>query len=72
MSNARAEHECSKISRFGRDYVVVIGGYGLVGNVLTVEYYDLKAKPSSWETVSGISCAYLFTYLFLFLNWKKT
>ena len=71
LSNARATHECSKISRFNRDYIMVIGGLGPTGNnVLVVEYYDLKTRPSSWETISGKSL-FCFTLIVDLLNNNK-
>ena len=56
MTTTRWYHECSRITRYGRDYIMVIGGQGPYGVLLqSIELYDLTRRPSKWEVWTGVS-----------------
>jgi hypothetical protein len=56
MTTARWYHECSRITRYGRNYIMVIGGEGPFGELLkSIELYDLTRRPGKWEVWSGVS-----------------
>ena len=55
MTTARYYHECSRISRYGRDYIMVFGGDGPTGLLKSIELYDLTQRPATWEVWTGIS-----------------
>jgi len=55
MTTPRWYHECSKITRYGRNYIIVIGGQGLSGNLHSIELYDLTRRPTTWEVWTGVS-----------------
>ena len=57
MTTARFYHECARITRYGRDYIMVFGGMGLPGvsTLQSIEFYDLTLRPSTWEVWTGVS-----------------
>ena len=57
MIDIRGRHGCSRVKRNGKDYIMVFGGlYGSAGAATaSIEFYDLNSRPSSWESVAGLS-----------------
>jgi hypothetical protein len=55
MTTARFYHECSRIPRYGRDYIMVFGGQGSTGLLNSIELYDLTLRPATWEVWTGVS-----------------
>ena len=49
-------HECSRITRYGRDYIMVFGGEGLfMTQGSSIEFYDLTIRPATWEIWTGVT-----------------
>ena len=63
MTTARWYHECSRITRKGRDYIMVFGGQGSSGLLNSIELYDLTLWPASWEVWAGVSMPATVGYL---------
>ncbi len=55
MATSRYYHECSRIKRYGRDYIMVFGGEGSTGLLNSIELYDLTLRPATWEVWTGVS-----------------
>ena len=55
MTTARWYHECSRITRYGRDYIMVFGGEGPTGLLQSIEFYDLDLQTKTWEVWTGVS-----------------
>ena len=63
LTTGRWNHECARITRFGHDFIVVIGGTDQTSNnVTSIEMYDLTTRPSAWE-IFGI------IFNFLLIQW---
>ena len=54
MTTARWYHECSRITRYGRDYIMIFGGAAGVP-LNSIELYDLTRRPATWEVWTGVS-----------------
>jgi hypothetical protein len=55
MTTARFYHECARITRYGRDFIIVFGGEGSTGLLKSIELYDLTLRPTAWEVWTGVS-----------------
>ena len=56
MTTGRWYHECSRITRYGRDYIMVIGGEGSLGGLhSSIELYDLTLRPATWTVWTGVT-----------------
>ena len=55
LKTGRWNHQCARITRFGHDFIVVIGGTDQSSNNITsIEMYDLATKPPTWEIFGKI------------------
>ena len=54
MVTARYYHECARITRYGRDNIMVFGGQGASGLLNSIELYDLSVRPASWTVWTGV------------------
>jgi hypothetical protein len=56
MTTGRWYHECSRITRFGHDYIMVFGGEGPLGRPdSSIELYDLTQRPQTWTVWTGVT-----------------
>ncbi len=56
MTTGRWYHECSRVTRYGRDYIMVFGGEGSSGGLQSsIELYDLTSRPATWTVWTGVT-----------------